>query len=126
MIQKTFFLKEIEQVFSHFRKYHMRILLGDFNEKLGRKDTFKPTIGSESLHHDDLHGNDVRILMFATSNNLGVKSTMFANGKIRKYKWTSPGVKTHKQIDLILIHRKCYTLRKLNKLEVWKRYQMKF
>jgi hypothetical protein len=51
MIQNTFFFKkkELEQVLSHFCKYHMRILLGDFNEKLGRKDTFKPTIGNESL-----------------------------------------------------------------------------
>jgi hypothetical protein len=25
----------------------MKILLGDFNSKLGREDTFKPTIGNE-------------------------------------------------------------------------------
>jgi hypothetical protein len=28
----------------------MQILLGDFNEKVGREDIFKPTIGNESLH----------------------------------------------------------------------------
>jgi hypothetical protein len=28
----------------------MTILLGDFNEKVGREDIFKPTIGNESLH----------------------------------------------------------------------------
>jgi hypothetical protein len=28
----------------------MKILLGDFNVKVGRKDIFKPTIGNESLH----------------------------------------------------------------------------
>jgi hypothetical protein len=31
-------------------KYHMKILLGDFNAKEDREDIFKPTIGSESLH----------------------------------------------------------------------------
>jgi hypothetical protein len=31
-------------------KYHMRILLGDFNAKVGREDIFKPTIGNDSLH----------------------------------------------------------------------------
>jgi hypothetical protein len=28
----------------------MKTLLGDFNEKVGREDIFKPTIGNESLH----------------------------------------------------------------------------
>jgi hypothetical protein len=31
---------------------HMKILLGAFNDKVGRKDIFKPTIGNESLHRN--------------------------------------------------------------------------
>ena len=40
------------------------------------ENIFKPTIGNESLHQD---GNDigVRIVNFATSKNLFVKSMMF-------------------------------------------------
>jgi hypothetical protein len=34
MIQKTV-CEELQQVFDHFPKYHMKILLGDFNEKIG-------------------------------------------------------------------------------------------
>jgi exonuclease III len=45
---KDSFYEELEQVFDHFPKYHMKILLGDFNAKLGREDTFKPTIGYEA------------------------------------------------------------------------------
>jgi hypothetical protein len=33
---KDSFYEELEQVFEHFSKYHMQILLGDFNAKLGR------------------------------------------------------------------------------------------
>jgi hypothetical protein len=33
-------------VFDKFPKYHMKILLGDFNAKVGREDIFKPTIGN--------------------------------------------------------------------------------
>jgi hypothetical protein len=35
----------LERVFYKFPKYHMKILLGDFNVKVGREDIFKPTIG---------------------------------------------------------------------------------
>ena len=34
---KDRFYEELEQVFDHFPKYHMNILLGDFNAKVGRE-----------------------------------------------------------------------------------------
>jgi len=42
----------------------MKIILGDFNAKVGREDIFKPTIGNESLHHDS-NDNIIRIVYFA-------------------------------------------------------------
>jgi exonuclease III len=47
---KGSFYEELERVFDKFPKYHMKILLGDFNAKVGKEDIFKPTIGNESLH----------------------------------------------------------------------------
>jgi exonuclease III len=47
---KDRFYKELEHVFDKFSKYHMKILLGDFNAKVGREDILKPTIGNYSLH----------------------------------------------------------------------------
>jgi hypothetical protein len=47
---KGSFYEELEHVFDKFPKYHMKLLLGDFNAKVGREDIFKPTIGNESLH----------------------------------------------------------------------------
>jgi len=75
---KDSFHEDLEQVFDHFPRYHMRILLGDFNVKVGGDNIFKPTIGNDSLHQDS---NDigVTIVNFATSKNLVVKSTMFPN-----------------------------------------------
>jgi hypothetical protein len=83
----------------------MKILLGDFNAKVGREDIFKLTIGNESLHEIS-NDNEVRLLNFATSKNLRVKSTMFPHRKIHKYTWTSPDGKTHNQIDHILVDRR--------------------
>jgi hypothetical protein len=48
--QKDNFYEKLEQVFGHFPKYYSKILLGDFNAKLGREEIFKPTIVNESLH----------------------------------------------------------------------------
>ena len=48
----------------------------------------------------------MRIVTFATSKNLVVKSTMFPHRIIHKYTWTSPDGKTHNQIDHILIDRR--------------------
>jgi hypothetical protein len=47
---KDSFYKELEGVFDQFPKYHIKILKGNFNAKVGREDLFKPTIGNESLH----------------------------------------------------------------------------
>ena len=43
----------------------MKILLGDFDAKLGKEDIFKPTIGNESLRQDS-NDNGVRIVNLAT------------------------------------------------------------
>jgi len=67
----------------------MKILLGDFNAKVGRENIFKPTIGNECLHHDS-NDSGVRIVNFATSINLVVKSTLFPHSNIHKYTWSSP------------------------------------
>jgi hypothetical protein len=62
---KDSFYEDLEEVFDHFPKCYMKILLGDFNAKLGREDIFKPIIGQESLHQDS-NDNGVRLLNFAT------------------------------------------------------------
>ena len=104
---KDSFYAELEQVFYHFPKHHTKILL-DFNAEVGRESIFKPTIGQESLHKDS-NDNGVRLVNFAISKNLVVKSTMFPHRNIHKYTWTSPDGKTHNQIDHVLIGRRWHS-----------------
>ena len=73
-------------MFDHFPKYHMKMLLRDFNAKS--------------------NDNRVRLVNFATSKNPVVKSTMFRHWNIHKYSWASPDGKTHNHIDHILIDRR--------------------
>ena len=39
-------------MFDHLPTFHTKILLGDFNAKLGREDNFKLLIGKETLYKD--------------------------------------------------------------------------
>jgi hypothetical protein len=41
------FYEELEQVFDQLNSYHMKILLGDFNKRIGREDIFKKIIGND-------------------------------------------------------------------------------
>jgi hypothetical protein len=63
---KDSFYEELEHVFDKFPKYHMEILLEDFNAKVGREGIFKPTSGNESLHEIS-NDKGVRLVNFATS-----------------------------------------------------------
>jgi hypothetical protein len=95
--KKDSFYEKLEQVFDEFHRYCMKILLGDFNAKVGREDIFKPIIGNESLH-EARNDNRVRGVNFATSKNLLVKSTTFPHCNIYKHTWTFPNSITHNQI----------------------------
>ena len=106
--------EELDYIFKHLPKHHMKILLGDFNAKVGRENIFKLATGNESLHQDS-NDNGARIINFATSKNLVVDSEMFPHRNIHKYTWTSPDGKTHNHIDHILIDRRWH----LSKLHVW-------
>jgi hypothetical protein len=91
---KDSFCEDLGHVFEQFPRYDVEILLGNFNMKVGREDIFKQTIGNKSSHKIS-SDNGVRVVNFATSKNLVVKSTMFL-----------PEGKTHNQIDQVLIDRK--------------------
>ena len=58
---KESFYEELEQVFDHLPKYHTKMLLGEFNAKVGRKNIFNPTIEQERLHQDN-NDNGVRLV----------------------------------------------------------------
>jgi hypothetical protein len=101
---KDSFCEVVGRVFDQYARYDVEILLDDFSAKVGREDTFKPTTGNESSHVIN-KDNGIRIVNFATSKNLVVKSTMFPHRSINKYTWTSPEG-THNDIDRVLIDRR--------------------
>jgi hypothetical protein len=87
--KKDSFYEEVEQAFDQFSRYNMKIFLGDFIAKVGRENILKLIIGNESLYEVS-NDNGVRVVNFATSENLIVKSTTFPHCNIHKHTWTSP------------------------------------
>jgi endonuclease/exonuclease/phosphatase family metal-dependent hydrolase len=85
--------------------FYKKILLGDFNAKVGREDIFKPTTENESLHEIN-NDNGLKVVHFATSKNLSVKNTMSPHRNIHQHTWTSPDGNTHIQIDHIPIDKR--------------------
>jgi hypothetical protein len=75
---------------------------------VGREDTLKLRIGNESLHQKS-NDNGVRVVNFATSKNLVVKSIMFPHRNIHKYSWISPDGKPHNHFDHVLIDRRWHS-----------------
>jgi hypothetical protein len=63
---KDSFYEDLGRVYDQFPRYDMKILLGDFNAKVGREDIFKPTIGNDSSIEIS-NDNGVRVVNFATS-----------------------------------------------------------
>jgi hypothetical protein len=80
---KDRFYEELELVFDKFPKHHTKMLLGDFNAKVGREDTFQPTIGNESLHEIS-NDNGVKVVNFVTYKYIIVKSMTFPQPNIHK------------------------------------------
>jgi len=90
------------EVYDGAPKRDIKIILGDFNAKIGREVYYRPTIGKYSLHENS-NGNGTRVIDFAASRNIVVSSTYFEHKNIHKATWESPDGRTKNQIDHVLI-----------------------
>jgi hypothetical protein len=78
-----------DDVKDNFYEELRRVLFADFTAKVGRDNIFKLTCENESSH-DVSYSNEVRVVNFATSKFLAVKSTMLPHRNIHQYTCTSP------------------------------------
>ncbi|XP_055371661.1 craniofacial development protein 2-like [Condylostylus longicornis] len=82
-------------------RYDAKILLGDFNAKIGQEEIFGKTIGAHSLHHTT-NDNGFRLTDLAASCNMVISSTYFPHRDIHKATWLAPDGRTTNQIDHFL------------------------
>jgi len=83
----------------------VKILLGDFNAKIGQEVEYRPTIGKESLHRTS-NDNGTRLVNFATTRNMIISSTTFPHKDIHKETWVSPSGQIKNQIDHVVVDRR--------------------
>lgn len=90
---KDEFYDTLEQIYNEIPNYATKIILGDLNAKIGKEHIFKPTIGNHSLHNTS-NDNGIRLINFAISKELVIKSTMYPHKDIHKATWVSPDLRT--------------------------------
>ena len=100
--EKELFYEKLVEVYDGAPRRDIKIILGDFNAKVGREDYYRPTIGKYSLHETS-NDNGLRVIDFAASRNMVVSSTYFEHKNIHKATWVSPNGYTKNQIDHVLI-----------------------
>ncbi|XP_039297864.1 uncharacterized protein LOC120354582, partial [Nilaparvata lugens] len=102
---KDQFYEKLENVYKDTPEYDVKIILGDFNAKLGREQCYRPTIGPYSLHNES-NENGLRMIDFAGGNNMTISSTFFKHKDVHKMTWLSPDGRTKNQIDHVMIDRR--------------------
>jgi hypothetical protein len=68
--------KELDHAFNEFLMYHMKILFGNFNAKVGRGSIFKPVLENERVY--------IKLIMIMALCNIkkSIKSTIFPHSSI--------------------------------------------
>ena len=90
---------------NHLARSDIRIILGDFNAKVGKQSIYKPTIDNENLHNET-NNNGIKMIQFTISKCLNVRSTMFPHKDIHKETWYSADGRTANQTDHALINNR--------------------
>ena len=100
---KEEFYNLLEQNINQIAMSDIKIILGDFKAKVGKESIYKSTIGNESLHNKT-NNNGIKMIQFAISKVLTVRSTTFPNKDIQRKIWYSADGRTANQINHVLIN----------------------
>jgi len=102
------FYEKLKSTLKELQKKDIRIIIGDFNAKIGKYNT-----GWEDIMQQHGYGErnerGERLLEFAAKHNMLICNTKFQQKDCRKYTWTSPDGKYTNMIDLILIDKRWKT-----------------
>ncbi|XP_062717045.1 uncharacterized protein LOC134292171 [Aedes albopictus] len=98
---KDAFYAQLEREYHRCPSHDVKIIIGDLNVQVGHEEEFRPTIGKFSAHQQT-NENGLRLIDFAASKNMAIRSTFFQHSLPYRYTWRSPQ-QTESQIDHVLI-----------------------
>jgi hypothetical protein len=81
----------------------IKIVLSDFNAKIGLEIIYRKITGNHSLHKNT-NNNGAKLIDFAAGNSLVIKSIMLPKKDIHKYTWVFPDGRYKNQIDYLLVN----------------------
>ncbi|XP_017487696.1 PREDICTED: craniofacial development protein 2-like [Rhagoletis zephyria] len=102
---KNSFYTDLEKLYDNQSANTVRLVVGDFNAKVGQETEYRPTIGPESLH-EECNENGMLLVNFATMEEMIVSSTFFPRRLFHKSTWVSPDGRTVNQIDHVLVDKR--------------------
>jgi len=92
----------LEQNINEIATSDIKIILGDFNAKVGKENLYKPTPGNESLHNET-NNDGIKMIQFAIFKGFNVRRTTFPHKDIHKETWYSAEGRKANQTDNVLI-----------------------
>ena len=102
---KDEFYEMLESTLSSCHKSDMKIVLGDFNAKVGADNSNLTHVMGKFGLPSNITDNGNRLIEMCSANQLYIGGTRFPHKKIHQYTWQSPDGRRN-QIDYILISQK--------------------
>ena len=108
-IEEMGFSEQFQEAVDQIPKKDILIVQGDWNAKVGKDacKNWKYTCGLYSNNETNERG--LRLLEFASLNDLKLANTFGPHKASRRWTWHSPNGKHHNQIDYIMIKRRFQT-----------------
>ena len=99
------FYGELEEVLNDSPKKDIKVIMGDWNAKIGRdRDGWGTVMGR--FGYGERNGRGERLLDFAVQHYMYSCNTKFQQKPCRKWTWVSPNGDVKNMIDLILIDKR--------------------
>ena len=101
-MQKDVFYEDLERTYTKAPRYDIKVVMGDFNTKVGKEPGLMPNVRKHSLL-EETNNNGWRMIDFAITKNMAITSTLLQHKRTHKETWRSPDESASNQTDHVMI-----------------------